>query len=143
MNIIVSEKYMVTLVFDKDTIHTANFTIDGFSDRDLEIIRTLSNISGGISVEGLSQTGFEKISPSFPKVSQMTALKKTKLQCSIFGKISQSCCTKINTIKAKDTRTADDEYALKRYWMLRKLSTCTHKHLEKELRKLQMKEADQ
>lgn len=125
---------MITLRFDDDTEYSANFTINGFSNTDLENIRTLSNITGQLNVDGYVKYGTQNLSPTFPKVSQMSDAKRLRYQCALFGKISASCDEKIKSIKAKNKMDMIDKCALKKYWTIRKLCTFANKNLKKKLK---------
>ena len=128
---------MIALSFDQDTLYSTNFTIDGFSKMDLEIIRTYANISGQISAYESSYKSYQKISPTFPKVSQMSELRKVKYQCYLFGNICKSLTEMITEIQNKSEKTEEDKYNSKKCWVLRKLCTLTQKNLAKKVKKLE------
>lgn len=129
------ELKMIALSFDQTSSYLTNFTIEGFSNVDLEIIRTYANISGQISVYNHAYKSYQKISPIFPNVAQMSELRRIKYQCYVFGKLCQSLSEMIKEIQHKDKKTREDRYFLKRYWVLRKLCTLTQKNLARKIKK--------
>ncbi len=127
---------MIALSFDQNTSYLTDFTIEGFSNIDLEIIRTYANISGQISAYDYSYKSYQKISPTFPNVAQMSELRRVKYQCYLFGKLSKSLTEMIKEIQHKSEKTEGNRRNLKKYWVLRKLCTLTQKNLARKIQKL-------
>jgi hypothetical protein len=133
---------IIALSFDQTSAYFADFTIEGFSNIDLEIIRSYANISGQISIYNHTYKSYQKISPIFPNVAQMSELRRIKYQCYVFGKLCQSLSEMIKEIQHKDKKTKEDRYFLKRYWVLRKLCTLTQKNLARKIQKLKQEYND-